>query len=441
MIKKITLNALLRKVTLLSAIFFILTFVSCKKDGELIPEFDRSNVNVLFTDTVSLITSLEREDSLRTDLSIYNLLGIINDPVFGPRSASIYSQVTLNGLGVTFGATPVLDSIVLTLKYAGTYGDVSTAAPMQIDVYELNASMDVNTDYYSNTILLTPTPTLLASVSYIPNLNDSVYVLSDSIAPHLRINLGNTFGQTIINPLTYANLATNTAFTGFMKGLYITPNETVGATSLASGAGFISYFDINSDVSTVTMYYDDTSSYSFIMNSESAKYSFFDANYTGTDVEKQLTNSPTKDSTLMYVSAMVGVKTKIEIPHIRNLADDGTVIVNKAELVISIEVSSDGTFDAIPSLAVVGIDANGETVFLPDFFEGLDHYGGQLDGTTKTYTFNISRHIHDLLYKYPIDYGLYLLSTSNSITANRSVIGSAKNPLAKMKLNITYSKL
>ena len=424
----------LRKVYLLSALFFIAVFFSCKKDGELVPAFDGGTIPILFTDTLSLVTSLERDDSIRTDGAGLNLLGLFNDPVFGPSSSSIYSQVTLNGVDVSFGTNPVLDSIVLTLEYANIYGDSTT--PMTIDVFEITTPMDENTAYYSNTFL-TNNPTPIASKIVVPNLTDSIFVPFDSttLAPHLRINLGNTFGQEIINESGGANLASNTAFTQFLNGLYITTQNDVSNTPLSSGEGSIISFDVNSSVSTVTIYYNDTSSYEFIMNAESVKYNRFDHNYTGTAVEAKLAGIG--DTSISYIQKMAGVKTKLEIPFIKNLAISESAVINKAELVITLENGSNTSFEAIPIISLVGINADGSSFSLPNQEERISI----LDVTSNTYTFLLTGYVHDLVYNTPVDYGIYIVASEFTISANRSIIGTEKNPDAAMKLNIYYSKL
>ena len=181
--------------------------------------------------------------------------------------------------------------------------------------------------------------------------------------------------------------------------------------------------------------------YDFAINTSGVKYSRFAHNYSGTDIEAHLNNSPTKDTTVSYVSAMAGVKTKVEIPYIRDLAKNGTVLINKAELIITVENGTEGNFDTpLGSISLVGINASGNDIFLPDFFEGLDHYGGTYDATTKTYKFNIARHINDLVY-HTGNYGMYIVANGGTTTANRTVFGSEHNSTAKIKLNITYSKI
>jgi len=444
--KKIT-TFLMRKVLVLSAIFFLTLNFSCKKDGELNPDFDNGNLSILFTDTFSINTSLVEEDSLRTDLSVYHLLGLYNDQNFGKVSSSIYTQVLLSGVNVDFGPSPTLDSVVLTMGYQGFYGD--TLTPMSINVYQITTLMDKSNNYYSNSYL-SYNPAPLANLTFTPNPIDSVSIGFDTIKrpAHLRINLGITFGQSLLNADVNGSndMANNTTFTAFMNGLYITTVDSVDNTSLLPGTGSIAYFNMNSSLSTVTLYYNDTSKYNFSISTDGVKYSRFAHNYTGTDLIKHLPPvNPTRDTTITYLSTMAGVKTKLEIPNIKGLLSDGAVIINKAEIIFSLESGStfEGNFDKeLESLSLVGIDANGSAFFLPDFYEGIDYYGGSYNSSTKTYTFNIARHINDLLYKTTTDYGLYLIANGGSISANRSIIGSSTSPnITKIRLNITYSKI
>lgn len=437
-----------RKAVLLSAIFFI-AFQSCKKDGELYPDFNQDTLETSVTDTLTLTTELVRDDSIQTDFAGLNLLGLYNDPVFGKSSASFYSQITLSGVNINFGTNPVLDSAVLTLKYespTGYYGNLNTT--MDIEVYRLDEAMDKGNDYLANQdVSYSGSP--IASLSFNPFLNDSIEVIEDHdtimMAPHIRLNLDNAFGQEILDAGGNGNVIdNNTEFQELIKGIYVTPSTTVDNSILAVDEGSILYFDVNSTVSTVTLYYHndtDTTSYSFIMNSESAKYNRFDHNYTGTDIENKL-NGNTHDSTLIYIQALGGLKTKITIPHLRSLAENENIIINKAELSFTVPETSYDNYDVVETTALTGINDEGEAVFLADYFEGSDYFGGSFDSENSKYTFNISRHVQNLLNNpEEVDHGLYLLVSGGAILANRSVINSVKHPDSKIKLTITYSKL
>ena len=361
------------------------------------------------------------------------------------NSSSIYTELTLSGSNVSFGTNAIIDSVILTLKYNDAlsfYGDLFT--PQNIEVYRVNESMS-NEEYYSNETL--SLNGVLGSLSFSPFLNDSVQIINNGDTtfydPHIRIALNNTFGQEIINAGTSGNtIADNAELLGIINGLHITPSTNVTNSTLSKGEGAIIYYDLNSSLSTLTLYYHndtDTTSYSFLINSESKKFNHFEQNYTNTDIENQLAGS-NYDSTIVYLQAMGGLKTKVEIPHIKELASLGNVIINKAEIVFPLKSGSDGTYPAVSTASLTGINSEGDAVFLVDNFEGTDYFGGALD-SDKTYTFNIARHIQQLINTpEEEDYGLYLIATGSAINSNRSIINSAKHSSSKIKLNITYTK-
>lgn len=435
-----------RKALLLSVIFSI-TFISCKKEGELFPEFNDENLTIHFTDTFTITTSVVKDDSIRTDISGANLLGIYNDSLMGLASSSIFTEITLAGTNVSFGNNAVLDSAILSLKYlnaASFYGNINT--PMSINVFQLTEQLNKN-EYYSNEDLsanLTP----LGSKTFIPLTNDSTKIIINGdtvkLAPQVRIRLDDAFGQSIIDLGKNSNSITNNQILkNLVNGFHITPTSTVNNSTLLKGEGAIITFDMNSSISTLTLYYhndtESNKSYSFLINSESKKYNRFKHNYANTDVENHLAGSGF-DTTITYVQAMGGVKTKLIIPNIKKLVNEGNIIINKAELVFTIKEGSDITLNAIENMVLAGINSSGSPTFLIDYFEGANYFGGTLDNNTKTYRFNISRHLQDLIQNNKEDYGLYLLPSGSAVNANRSIINSFKHPSNKIKLNITYSK-
>ena len=437
----------IRKATVLSVLFLIV-LISCKKNGELYPEFNNENLSIHFTDTLNVVTTLVKDDSIPTLSAGANLLGIYNDSVFGPASASFYTEITLNGSNVNFGTNPLIDSVVLSMKYVSSnslYGSIITQ--QTVDVYRLDENLS-KSDYYSNESLsYSSYPTPLGSLTFLPT-DTLVQVIQNADTTwqdaHERIRLSDAFGQDILNAGAGTNtIADNTELLSLVKGLYITPSTTVSTTTLAPSEGSILYFDMNSSLSTLTIFYRNDGigtekSYSFLINSESKKFNHFEHNYSNTEIGKQL-NGLSHDSTLTYVQAMGGLKTKIVIPNLKNLGKDGKIIINKAELVFNVS-DVGNNLAPIENLALTGINAEGQATFLIDYFEGADYFGGKYDETSKTYTFNISRHIQDLINNNTTDYGMYLVATSSSITANRSVINSFKHPSKNIKLNITYSK-
>ena len=75
------------------------------------------------------------------------------------------------------------------------------------------------------------------------------------------------------------------------------------------------------------------------------------------------------------------------------------------------------------------------------------HFGGTYDAANKTYSFNIARYVHELLYEGRSNDGLYLIVPNNLLTsgsvvsANRVVLGGPGHSTLGMKLNIIYTEL
>lgn len=430
------------------SVLFLTVFYSCKKDGELYPQFNDENHTVNFVDTLTIETSLVKDDSIRTDIASYNLIGLYNDSVFGLASSSVFTEVTLSGANINFGNNPIIDSLVLSLKYQGPtsfYGNLLTS--QTFNVFELSEELTKD-EYYSNDSISFGAS--VGSISFTPFVNDSVKNIiingSDTVdyEPHLRIPINNTLGQQLLNLGAGSNtIASNSDLKSVLKGFYISPSQSVYSSSLNKGDGAIIYFDFNSSLTTLTLFYHndtDTNSYSFIINSESKKFNRFEHNYTNTDIANHLAGS-NFDSTLTYIQAMGGVKTKINIPYIKTLKNnDNNIVINKAELVFSLSDGSNETYSHVESTSLTGINEEGSAVFLVDNFEGTDYFGGSYDYDTRSYTFNISRHIQQLITSEEEDYGLYFMATGTAISANRSIINSAKHSSSPLKLKITYSK-
>ena len=83
--------------------------------------------------------------------------------------------------------------------------------------------------------------------------------------------------------------------------------------------------------------------------------------------------------------------------------------------------------------------------FLIDQFEGVDHYGGTYNSTSKQFTFNITRHIQFMLSKYyegeNYNFGMYLMAGGKAVTANRTILKGNKNINGGVKFKISYTPL
>lgn len=416
------------------------------------PANDLLDVNLV--DTTTLITKTVKMDSLRTDETIMQLftnnvlLGTYIDPIFGKSTASVYTQINLNTSNPGFGVNPTIDSVVLALVIDTAFYGKRQISAQQMSIYQLSEDLKIDSSYHSDNSLST-VGSDLANYTFIPNFTQWDTILGEPLKPQLRIPLDANFGQAILNNQNTTNLASNTAFQNFMKGFYITTENTA---SLNSGEGNIFSFNVKDSQSRLTLYYhNDTAAslkYDF-STSAAARFSKFSHDFTSvnTDLASQLSVSPPPQNDVVFVQSMSGTKVKIEMPYILNWSNDkGPAGINKAELVIKINTDATyelGTFAAPEKLMLYGINDDGTDFILPDLFETRPNYfGGVYNATTQEYRFNISRYIQQLLIGERKNNGMYLLAFNGAIHANRLVIGGGGNGSAyQMKLNITSTKV
>jgi hypothetical protein len=412
-------------------------------------------LNVAYSDTTSIRTRTVKEDSLRTDETLLftgdAIFGKYVDPIFGQSYASVYTQVRLPSSNPNFGVNPIIDSVVLAMVYDPTYiyGDTTTTLATQtVNVYQLFEDIAQTTNYYSNQAVIKSSFDLAGSQTFVPTINDSVTTTGVKEKPQLRVRLNNIFGTTILNNQNTGNLESNTAFQSFMKGLYITAENS----SLAPGAGNIVRLKMIDAKTRLSVYYhnttEDSLKYEFPL-SNSARFSHFKHDYTSVNslLDNQINNAtPPLQNATVFVQANAGLKTKIEFPYLLHWIDSGAVSINKAELVIRVDTSlifDYNTYQTPANLLLFQInDDSTSNVLVPDYNEGSSYYGGAYNSTTKEYRFNIARYIQQILADKRNSNGIYLITQNGAVTASRLVLGGGDASSAfQMKLNITYTKL
>ena len=432
-LKKISFTIRWRKSFLLLSCcsLFLLLFNACKDENELgldlLPSDDY--LLTILTDTNTVISITEMEDSLASDELSLQLLGSYTDPDFGLANASVYTHANLQGTP-SFGVSPVTDSIVLILAYAGYYGD--TSASQQVTVYSMTEDMRIDSTYFSSrNFAYDPNP--LGSLNYLPRPATRVPVGNDTLIPQIRIRLNNSLGDSILSLNGQATLSSNASWLSWFKGLYLKSDDV-------PVEGAISYFSFFS--SKMTLYYHDTSNvaltYDFSL--AGARVNNFYHNFNGSPVGAQL-QDPTVNDSINYLQSMSGVKTKISFPFLKHFLDSGNILINRAELKIDIQTPVVYPYLVPDNLLLVTKDANGTIVFPIDYFEATGAYGGNLNSTGDGYTFNISRHLQRYLDGAVPNADFYLVVSGSGVEATRTIIRSGKHPTSRMKLSLYYTKL
>jgi hypothetical protein len=441
---------MLKKFSWLSTGLFLviaLALTNCKDDKnslglDIQPPNDK--INVFSTDTVSIVSYSQLVDSVKTDETTYSLLGSMVDPVFGSSTASFYTQFRLAKTAFDFGTTPYPDSLVLALDYQDIYGD--TLAPITVKVYELAEPIFVDSVYYSQQSLAL-SGTLLGEKTFVPNLKDSLIVLTDTLVPHLRIRLSD-LSNVLADKLLFApsdSMSSNTSFLNYFYGLGI-----IAETTTAGGA--IIYFDLMSAVSQMTLYYhngeEDSLSFNYVINSNCGRFGHFTHDYSLGDAafKAQVIDKDTSlGKNTCYVQALGGVKTFIRFPHVKNLYDNGKIAINEARFFLSCQEVSPA-LEMARVLVLVQKNSDSSYTILNDQLEGSGYYGGYYDDDENGYWFRITSTVQELIRSEESDFGLEIYMSGGAINAERVLLYGSnpalpENAEDRMKLVLTYTTL
>lgn len=407
--------------------------------GQDVVALPGEQLNVHFTDTVTINTHSFIIDSVPTTSTSSQIFGSVLDPYFGSTVASIYTQLRLANNDLDFGTNPVCDSIVLGIDYTGFYGD--TAAIQHIKVFRLDEDMYLDTAYYSNNTI-TPQTSPIYDQDIVFDLTDSVELWGGKTKPHMRLALDKSFGDEIVALSGQTELSNNEEFLQYLKGLYITLDKQA-----ANGGGF-AYVDLLSNYSRLTLYYhndDEDSLYEYFLINQNCAY-FNNFNHFGyqdaaPEVQNQIVN---KDTTLgmqeLYLQSMAGVRTYMDFPFIDNLKANNQLAIHKAELLVNISDKSDTlTYPAPTKISVVGIDSEGRNIFLTDYLEGTGFYGGVYKEDNNQYVFNITHTIQEMLIGTSELYGLRIIIAGESVIGNRLILNGNKAAANNTRLRLYYT--
>ncbi|HRW21221.1 MAG TPA: DUF4270 domain-containing protein [Bacteroidales bacterium] len=403
---------------------FTLLFVSCQKDPSDIglniqPGSDRMD---LFVDTISVDTYTYSESRIAADERSISPLGSYTDPVFGFVKADFATQLRLSSSNADFSSNiENADSLVLYLKYNGQYGDVSVSH--QIKVYEILNDIYIDSVYYSDYRFEESDLNLLEQISFVPEQSDSI----------IRVSMPQDLIDRIINPANSNYFSDNNSFNEFFKGIYVSVDDQ-------PADGSILYANLLSEESKMTLHYNDSLEFNFLINSSCARINMFnhDYSYASSELNAVLDDTITPNQ-ISYTQSLSGPKIKILIPELGSFADSTNVAINKAQLIIN--VASDNQFAPPPKMTLVSINNEGLNEFLTDYKVNTTYFGGELNETQYTYTFNIPFYLQELLLDNSLlNNGLYLYPQDNRVSANRARIFGGADLDNPMQIRIMYSK-
>jgi len=438
---------ILRLIIKFIPVYLVLLFFSaCDEPDEIGMELieETDTVNVIDFDLAAYTVP---GDTVPTNYTERNLLGFINDPVFGSTKACIFTEFRLRETNLDLGEDPILDSVVLELYYSDYYGNYTTR--QNVKVYELAENFPEQETFYSNFEISHMTEPI-ADTLVRPMPTDSVEVGEDMYPPHMRIRLSkDDIGQKLIEGSGTEHFVDNEAFLDYFKGIHITVDELEPEED-----GAILYFSLvrSGDLvshSQIKLYYhfegDTVSTTERFPIDDFAKRAtnidHYDYENAHEYLKKQVIDNETSyGDSLLFLQSMGGAEVFIDFPKLDSLAKED-VFVNSAELVVPVNAEDEFYSDLFPQparLLLLQQNEEGELYHIPDSEFG--YFGGRYDEDEKEYRIRITQHIQEVLKDPESHYGLTLINTQSHSNAYRLVLrgsGLEDNPLS---LELKYTK-
>lgn len=461
MIKQTSLHTIKGVLPLL----FLIFFASCKKDASNIG-LGLVDDNLAGANTLSFSDIRARtvpSDSLRTDSLRANILGVIQDPIFGLSKSSLviqprYTQASTAITGATIDSAFVIldfrkDQLVGSIVYDLDYGDLDSE--LEIKVYKL-ANMDSltsNRAYYH-----TFSPGLGDEVGsyrgrFQAKNSDSVTIISAAgetirVGPRLSIPITTAFATEVL---------ANPDFFSRTNGLVVAPSS-----SIISGIGAMVGIETASAASGVVVHYTlDGESTTFVvpLGLESERINFYET-VPSSPIEQQFATPGEYPE--VYAMPLGGTKVKVDIDGLEEIIEmEGDFVINEAVITFTLDemtLTDDLNAPVRMFLQVPQINADGSvsdrSVPFIDLIDdllppnrdwlGFTTYGGDL--IENSYTFRFTRYMQQLVDEYKETEknnfnGFYLSIPSQFPNKPSRVVINSDRTQGDIQLSVTYTKL
>lgn len=441
----------------------------CKEDtiikANASPTVDGINVIQVNPDSITILAKTIIDDSVvtsytRSGYQIIHGLGTLNDPFFGRTNMGIYMQVLPPAANYDFINPP--DSAFIILPYnTFVWGDTGVSQE-SFTAYRVTDTMTKDAVYYSfASKTYDPTPiTLPATVDFVASRFDSVKIAGINRAPHMRLKLTSSFLSELTGIAKTS--ADNASFLSAMKGIYIQASDTNNNSIKA-----LPYFNIDgsSDYSraSIVFYFHnttpgiDTTQFAFFsfVSTDCAHFNRISRRRQGYPIEQYLNSTLASDS-IVFLQNEPGATIDLKFPNLKNLPHS---VINKAELSITaLSLGADPWNSKTALLPAkvfpVGVHSDGSLYGLADIFP-LDQPepSGFMDGNAHTinlsggvsvtrYIINMQREVQKAIVNQADTLHLHINGTQTYFAAYRLTAGGKNdNPIYKIAMNITYSKI
>lgn len=422
----------LTSILLISACFSACEIQGDKDIGlDIQPQIQ--DINVYFTDTVTIHTSTVLLDSIATTNTGYLISGQYLHPLVGNAGATSFFSIGINESSPSIATSAVYDSLVLLLDY-DTYSYGDTTQMQHLSVHQLIDPLVDTKVYYG-----------FDQLAYVSEaMGSKVFQPRPFTQVPLSIRLSDQMGEEMFNLAKANSLTSSMEVKNYIKGFALVPGNEDNASILR--------FNASSDSTVIRLYYHETNldtekrTYDFKISNGGSYFNGFTGDRTSTDIAllqttfQSIPSQTTQQQT--YIQGGTGLRTRIDIPYLRSLNTIGNVGMNGATLVIE---PVKGTYSSSVSLpeSIVLQEVNGSNWIINTTAETSISLQAEHQNETYYYKYDLTSYVNNVFAESTNSKNGLLLSlpsTDNQNTLQTLVLGSNSNGQYKIKLEIYYTR-
>ena len=423
-----------------------IAIIGCQETDSIDPldagqDFTNSNVRVLEIDTLSVVMTTFKFDSIVTSNSNRILIGQYDDEFFGQTRASSYFELTPQSYEIPDEAE--LDSVGLVLGYDRYYYS-DTLRLMTINVHRLTDELNTDDDFFYNTSEITFEPSPLASLTLRPRPSE------DSLYIPLPLSLG----DDIFNNIQDNIIENDNDLRQVFKGLTIQPAETDNASILGfSKLQTLTYLRFFYSIPDDTD--DNSAEFDLRISTTTTTPTSFNniASLPATNgldqlVDQEVNLPSTASGNRTFIQSGVGIATRLQFPSVKDLLDlpgDGTLL--GATLRIKPTDFQEELFPIRDSLNVSIVDQNNSIT------RALENGLGMVFATLGDEENEEVEEFDEIYYDIPvgvyveqkiletafIDDAIIVFGNNFNETVDRNILQGEQSETFEAKLTITYA--
>ena len=379
-------------------VFVLIWISSCEEEGTFVGEDvlpGSDFVSVFSTDTVTVRSFTQYDDSIVSSNTSSSYLGQVYDPYFGTTTAEFVTQLRLQEKWT--GSSFTIDSVKLGLTLTNVTGN--TDQVHYLEMSEIAEQLYTDSTYYSNRKV--PLTGYKVSGIHLPALQ------ADTVN-NIVLDIPVEFGYYVMKDtsmLFHSNTVDD--FRSYFKGLKFSLKSLEDPAFLTLSLAPPSVVNLPVNYFVIYLHDADNKADEFLLildaKTNNARMNLFTHDFSTAEPGKKIEhiNDGIRDS-VSYLQGLNGVYTRMKIPGLTDIKNNpllSKISVNKARIICP--VWYDGSIykaSTFPSQLYMRYSTtSGIRYLMPDYYISNTFFDGAIDTVKNTYSFNIASYVQSYL--------------------------------------------